>query len=225
VIRPEDAGAVLRLLGAAYPTYPVEPDTLELYTRELVRLPDMATLTTAASRWVETEDRYPTVHQLTVAYQAEARWRTEQARRADEQRALTRPGLPDVGASYAIEMIDVLRTATVEALANNRGHDHARGAAHCPVCSRSGEVAAAMEARVTDLLAARGIKPVPGPLVTTRCRCGDRGYVPVDTSEAGFTVRPCADCNTDAYELWQGGHLAPGHWCAECKEPAGARRR
>lgn len=218
---------VLGALAAAYPNHPAGADTVELYHQALRRLDSADTLQAAAGRWVETEDRYPTVHQLVEAYQAHARWQADAARAADEARAIARgtlPGMPAAAPQFAIEMVDVLRVATEEATAGSRKHDHVRGAAHCPVCASAASIADGMAARVKDLLANRGIVPGLGPVPTFRCaECFDRGMVVHDGDP--FTAHPCPACNPDGFALWEGGHYQPGHWCPECKDPGGARPR
>lgn len=64
-----DAIRLLEVLSAAYPTYPLEKTTVELYISALAGV-DADTARTACSRWVQKQDRYPTVSQLLAACRA-----------------------------------------------------------------------------------------------------------------------------------------------------------
>lgn len=85
-----------------------------------------------------------------------------------------------------------------------RGHDHHRGAEHCPICSTK-----APPPMFDD---SDALSTCPG--------CDGSHFVTVDRSRD--EVRPCQQCNGYAYSLWLGGHYEPGHRCDEC---APARRR
>lgn len=78
----KDARKVLRVLSAAYPSFPVGDDTVELYLAVLCgHVADGDVGLAAAERWVITgghapdgeRDRFPTPNQLLEACQAEAR--------------------------------------------------------------------------------------------------------------------------------------------------------
>lgn len=97
--------------------------------------------------------------------------------------------------------------------ADTRGHDHHRGAEHCPVCSAQRRV----EARE------RPFDP-PRPQWSTCSECDGSHFVEVDDGRDGLSVRPCSRCNGFAYTLWLGGHYEPNHRCDECA-PVGRRRR
>ena len=212
---PRDtAGAVLRLLTGAFPSPAITEDTARLYLDRMTSPPfgDVELLLAVAEACVDTLDRLPTVHQLLIAYQGAARSKIAAAQ-ARDQLAIERAGRgsPSRDDRHGREMVDVLRTALTEAMPggdDSRGHDHHRGAEHCPVCSRRDEIAATFQARVAELLAARGVTPVPQPVQTYRCRhCHDTGMVTVDDNPATLSMKPCADCCPEAIEAWAGGEL------------------
>jgi hypothetical protein len=207
---------VLGALQAAFPEHPGSHESVDLYCQQLHRLDDGDTLAGAAQGWIASRDRYPTVHQLVEAYQAEARARATARKQAEEARAIARgtlPGLPPVPASYGIEMVDVLRLATEEATAGGRKHSHDRGPEHCPTCSQADAIAAVMEARIGQLLASRGIVPPQGPLTTYLCpTCLDRGSVIVD-DEAVFRAYPCPTCNPRGHGHWKAEHRGAARDC------------
>lgn len=73
----EQAWKVLRVLTAAYPTYPVGEDTAELYLAVLTDANRRAEDGMAAVRtWVEEQDHFPRVTELLAAVQAAARKRS-----------------------------------------------------------------------------------------------------------------------------------------------------
>lgn len=209
------------MLGAAFPRHPVDEPTVQLYVAALGAPPfyDVGVLTAAVGNWVQTEDWYPTVHQLVEAYQTEARRRARARQAADEARALaagTLPGLPrPLGADTAIEVVDVVRTALAEAVGTGRrhsGHDRPGG---CPTCADAEAISDRVEARVHGLLAERGVQLPSRPLVTYVCgHCLDTLFELV--GDDPLQVAPCRSCQPVGYERWLGGHLAPGHWCGEC---------
>jgi hypothetical protein len=218
----EQALVVLGALAAAYPAHPVGADTVELYVRGMTALDDVEALQAAAQEWIAGQDRYPTLHQVLDGYHTHRR-RLQEARRYNEQLAAGERGvaraLPEAGASYGIEMVDVLRTATEEALAGRQGHQGhtVRGAGTCPVCASADEIAMLVESRVAQLRAERGLRATPDPVVTYRCHeCLDRGFSIVRDAGPDITVVPCMACNPEGYERWAGGHLMPGHWCPDC---------
>jgi hypothetical protein len=215
VIGDDTALAALRALTAAFPSPVVPDETIQLYRGQLTQPPfvDPEMLMVAVAEAMHLLDRFPTIHQLLTAYQGAARGKAAQAQ-ARDQLAIERAGRgsPTLDERHGREMVDVLRTALSEAMPggddDTRGHNHHRGAAHCPVCSRSDEIAETFQARVAELLAARGVTPVPQPLQTFRCRhCRDTGMVEVDTSPGSFSVKPCAECCPEATEAWSNGEL------------------
>jgi hypothetical protein len=216
VITEQQALVVLGALAAAFPTHPRGDDTAAIYTQGVATLADADVLHSAAVRWIATQDWFPTVHQLVEAYQAEARARATARKQAEEARAIARgtlSGLPPVPANYGIEMVDVLRLATEEATAGERKHSHDRGPEHCPTCSQADAIAAAMEARIGQLLASRGIVPPQGPLTTYLCpTCLDRGSVIVD-DEAVFSAYPCPTCNPRGHGHWKAEHRGAARDC------------
>lgn len=193
-----DVANVLRLLGAAFPTFPLDELTLETYVRSLAASPlDAATLNAAAVAWVATEDRYPTVHQLTEAYQAEARRRMQERADAEAERIMRAGGLPGVALDpgYAVEMVDVMRTALAQV-------------------GRGGSPAD-LGATARRLAEDRGLRP-PSGVETYACRtCHDLGHI-IEQDDP-MTVRPCGDCQPELHRRWADGHLIPGHTCAECR--------
>ena len=92
-----------------------------------------------------------------------------------------------------------------------RGHDHHRGAEHCPICSGQRRI----ESKERPFVP-------PKPQWSTCSECDGSHYVEVDGP--GLVVRPCSRCNGFAYSLWIGGHYEPGHRCDECA-PVGRRRK
>lgn len=70
-----DARRVLRVLTAAFPTYPVGEDTAELYLAMLSNWGDADCAFEAAKRWALTEVRFPKPTELLAAIQEEARER------------------------------------------------------------------------------------------------------------------------------------------------------
>jgi hypothetical protein len=223
VIATTDAEQVLHVLGAAFPTYPAEQPSTDLYLSALALPPfyDLSTLLAATTGWVLNHDRFPTVHQLVDAYQAEARRRVlarQQAEQARAEAAGTLPGMaPPLAATLALEMVDVLRTALTESVAGgapHTGHDK-YGAGTCTTCLARPDVEDAIEARVFQLLQERGLHPAGQPVATHACgRCLDTGFQVIDHDID--TMAPCSDCNREGYERWRDGHLAPGHWCTDC---------
>lgn len=214
MITTETAHAAVRMLSAAFPSPPLTEDTVNLYVSKLTSPPfvDPESLMIAVAEAMHLMDRLPTIHQLLVAYQGAARGKASAAQ-ARDQLAIERAGrgTPSRDDRHGREMVDVLRTALSEAMPggdDSRGHDHHRGAEHCPVCSRRDEIAATFQARVAELLAARGVTPVPQPIQTYRCRhCHDTGMVTVDDNPATLSMKPCADCCPEATEAWSNGEL------------------
>lgn len=213
-ITRETAAAILRLLTGAFPSPAITEDTARTYLDRMTSPPftDVDLLLAVAEACVDELDRMPSLHQLLIAYQGAARSKIAAAQ-ARDQLALERAGRghPTMDDRHGREMVDVLRTALSEALPTGdetRGHDHHRGATHCPVCSRRDEIAATFQARVAELLEARGVKPVPQPVELARCRrCNDTGMVTVDDDLATFSVKPCAECRPEATEAWANGEL------------------
>lgn len=228
MIATTDAEGVLVLLGAAFPTYPVTADTTDLYLTALARPPflDLATLLGAVGDWVATQDRYPTVHQLVDAYQAEARRRLLARQAAEQARAEaagTLPGLaPPLPQETALEMVDVLRTALGEAgTVPHKGHTK-HGPGSCLTCAMRDEIEDRMEGRVFELLAERGLRVQGQPVATYACgQCLDTRFEVID--HARGAVAPCRNCDPGGYQRWLDGHLAPGHWCTECAALARGR--
>lgn len=71
-----DAHRALRVLAAAFPTYPFGEDTQEIYLAALVtKIGDGDAAFDAARNWVFEQDRFPTVNQLLAACRLEARRR------------------------------------------------------------------------------------------------------------------------------------------------------
>lgn len=214
MITTETAHAAVRMLSAAFPSPPLTEDTVNLYVSKLTSPPfvDPESLMIAVAEAMHLMDRLPTIHQLLVAYQGAARGKASAAQ-ARDQLAIQRAGRgsPSRDDRHGREMVDVLRTALTEAMPGGdetRGHDHHRGAEHCPVCSRRDEIAATFQARVAELLAARGVTPVPQPVRTFRCRhCRDTGMVTVDDDPATLSMKPCPDCCPEATEAWANGEL------------------
>lgn len=214
MITADTAHAAVRMLSAAFPSPPLTEDTIGLYVDTLTKSPftDPESLMVAVGEAMHMLDRLPTLHQLLVAYQGAARGKINAAQ-ARDQLALERAGRghPTMDDRHGREMVDVLRTALKEAIPpgdETRGHDHHRGAKHCPVCSRRDEIADTFQARVAQLLEARGVKPVPQPVELARCRrCRDDGMVTVDDDPASFSVKPCPECRPEATEAWANGEL------------------
>lgn len=213
----EDVANVLRLLGAAFPTFPLDELTIEAYVRTLTAGPlEAATLNAAAVAWVASEDRYPTVHQLSDAYVAAGRREYANRRAAEDARIQAAGMLPGVALDpgYAVEMVDVMREALGSIGTGVLRHYHPDGDAdRCPTCSRSDEIADGVAEHAVRVAAARGLRPPVGVETYVCHRCADLTWV---ETEPG-TARPCQDCRPEAYERWIDGHLMPGHVCAECR--------
>jgi hypothetical protein len=200
----DDYIPALRLLGASYPTHPLDEMTLEAYSASLLRKNiDPQVLAVAAVRWMETEDRYPPVSRLLDACAVELRRRRDAARLADEEAAYNRgvlPGTVPADAAFGEEMADVLRTALVHTI-------------DVPPSQRQARVAA----EVADIMERRGLRPVAGPVPTVACLlCRDTGMHV--TEDEPFTCRPCRSCNPAGFARWEAGHLRPGHNCQECED-------
>jgi hypothetical protein len=64
-----DAIRLLEVLSAAYPTYPLEKATVELYISALAGV-DASVASPACARWVQEQDRFPTISQVIGACRA-----------------------------------------------------------------------------------------------------------------------------------------------------------
>lgn len=83
----EDARRVLRVLTAAFPTYPVGDDTAELYLAVIAgELPDFATAMRVVTDWATTQLLFPKPVELTDAYLAETERARKRANAAHGQR-------------------------------------------------------------------------------------------------------------------------------------------
>lgn len=221
MITERDALVAIRTLTAAYPNHPVEPDVVALWVTQLAQPPfdDVAVLHEAINDHVRSEQWFPSVVQMVSAYQRAARARLADRLAADEARALARgtlPGMPVVPVEYGTEMVDVVRTALARAVRGDRVHRHPGGdATACPTCTQAETIGASVAAHVAELRAHRGLAPPPSAVPTYACpRCHDVTYVEVGDSDMW---KPCPQCNTPAFDRWQGGHWRPGHTCAECE--------
>lgn len=226
---------MLRLLTGAFPHQHLTDENVEAYLARMTSSPfdDVGTLLAVAEATVDTLDRLPTLHQLLVAYQAAARAAIADAR-ARDQRALDRSGaargrLPGMDGQLGAAMTRVLRQALGEGLAtvggdDGRGHRHVRGIdpatgvvdgeghliGRCPVCAYGDDIAATMARRVGELMAEHHVTAVPQPVQLRQCQRCDLtmpGFVVADDEPAGFSVRPCPECQPDAYERWAAGGL------------------
>ena len=215
----DDVANVLRLLGAAFPTYPLDEITIETYVRTLTSGPlEASTLNATAVAWVATEDRYPTVHQLSHAYTAQARREAEERRAAEDARIQAAGMLPGVALDpgYAVEMVDVMREAMGQIGTGGLKHRHPDGdASRCGTCSRADALAVEVAEAATRVARDRGLRPPVGVKTYACPECRDLGYVATQTDP--FTVRPCGRCRPVAYERWIDGHLMPGHSCPDCR--------
>ena len=213
-ITHDQALHVLNMLSAAYPAAHYPDDTVRLYVSLMAeQFDDVGVLTAAAVRWVESETWPPNIAQLGESYQAEVARRLADVRAAEQQRAIAggHGSRPAVDPGYAVEMIDVIRTALDLPPAVHR---HGPGDV-CPTCSRMDEIAATVTERARQLAADRRLSP-PQFVETYSCPvCCDLGWV--ETSKPGGAVRPCR-CRPAAYERWIDGHLMPGHDCGECQD-------
>lgn len=226
MIRRDDALVALRMLGAGYPAYPVDADTVELYVVKMTELDDLPTLYAALDEWITNEDRFPTVHQVLSAYRVEAQRRVKARREAEQARAERHgilAGMPAPSAEYAAEMVDVLRTVWEDR--PQRNHTHRPGVdprETCLTCANADQIAAVTEHQVRELCKVRGITPPRWGQVTYACiECMDRGWVLVGDVELGdprVAVHPCPACQRDTHARWEGGHYGPGHSCSECDD-------
>lgn len=91
-----DAYRSLRVLRAAYPTFPFEPGTADVYAAALAqRIDDAGDADAAVTHWVCTQDRFPTVSQLLAACRAQDRHRRLQLVAEPEPLAPVPPGAFD----------------------------------------------------------------------------------------------------------------------------------
>lgn len=66
-------------------------------------------------------------------------------------------------------------------------------------------------------------REIPPDVADSDCHgCGGLGYVFVE-APAPWTVRPCDQCNSQVYDLWNTKHLRPNHRCRKC-DPTMRRR-
>lgn len=86
-MRADDAGQIIRLLSAAYPTYPVGEDTFDLYAEALMPRDAEAALA-AARHWITTQAQFPRINELLAAV------RSETVRRTPPPPALPEPTRP-----------------------------------------------------------------------------------------------------------------------------------
>lgn len=107
----EDARRVLRVLTAAFPTYPVGDDTAELYLAVIANdLPDFAVAMRVVTDWATTQLLFPKPVELTEAYtHAIGRQRARSERIRDEQRrhrgdTYACPRCKDTGIQHVKEM-------------------------------------------------------------------------------------------------------------------------
>lgn len=71
-MQAEEAGQVIRLLCAAYPTYPVGDDTSSLYVEALMSRDADAALA-AARHWITTQAQFPRISELLAAVRGATR--------------------------------------------------------------------------------------------------------------------------------------------------------
>lgn len=88
--RLEDARRILRVLTAAYPSYPFGDDSVELYLAVIVKeMPDFAIAMRAVTDWATSQLYFPKPVELTDAYLAETERQTRHT--ANVQRAQQHP--------------------------------------------------------------------------------------------------------------------------------------
>lgn len=89
--RLEDARRVLRVLTAAFPTYPVGDDTAELYLALILKdMPDFGTAMRVAIDWTSTQLLFPKPVELVDAYLAETQRANRRAIARREQQRIKR---------------------------------------------------------------------------------------------------------------------------------------
>lgn len=122
----EEALALVELLTRAYPTYPAEAGTIELYVGAIARCQqNVEDAATAVRDWIVGQPFFPKLNELIDAIGGVAR------RRAAEQRPQPLPGLPAEPGSQ-----EFVRTQLAEAratLARARKGKPAK-VYHCPTC-------------------------------------------------------------------------------------------
>lgn len=213
--------AALGRLWVNYRATPSEEDAvvvLEDWVRALTPYRD-ASVTRAAEQWLRDEEWMPTLAGFMSATQAE-----ERLARAQQTRALPSGPRNDEPLADSHEHAEMIRSLTGLLPRFERshnagapmGHDHHRGAAHCPVCSQHDH--SDEHWRVTCPACGTHDEIEPEPLWSSCSECDGSHFVFVNAND----VRPCSTCNRSTYDLWVGGHMAAGHRCEVC---APSRRR
>lgn len=127
----EDARGVLRLLTAAYPTYPVADDTAALYLELLVeKVPDPTIGYTAVAEWVTRELVFPKPAELLASCEAEA------SRRENRARAIAAGQRNPIPGQVACRECDDVGLVFTERARPNVG-DTVTEVAPCPGCRSS----------------------------------------------------------------------------------------
>lgn len=209
-----EATALVDLLRRAYPTYPIDAGTVELYTRALMADPHSAGVAASAVRtWIVNEAWMPKVNELLDAVKVEAATRNA----GSPQRALPVGAVavaPDKHSRVYARL-----SAQVKAEMPVPEHRHQQGVESCPACrlAESGEYAEAFAARLDELLGkhADELRVMDDPVETFACpQCLDSGFI--EDGMVDGTWRPCP-CRPDTYDRWREGHFQPGHSCAACE--------
>lgn len=116
----EEAAAILSLLASAWPKQPIPPDTAKTWANSLATEPFDPTW--EAAEWIVNNDQhFPTIARL------RERIRHEKARHT-ETHALEAAPVDPIGYQ---RFLALARAAITEV-----HHDHKRGAAGCPTCSK-----------------------------------------------------------------------------------------
>lgn len=208
-----EATALFDLLRRAYPTYPVDAGTVDLYVSALMGDRHGAAVAASAVRtWVVNEAWMPKVSELLDAIKGES---SQRSAGDGSQRSL--PAGVRAAASDRHSRLYARLAAQVRAEMPVPVHLHQKGAAQCPACTLTEGYAEAFAARLDELLGkhADELTVVDDPVETYACpQCLDAGFV--EDGMVDGTWRPCP-CRPEAYDRWREGHWQPGHSCAACE--------
>lgn len=199
----DETRRVLRTLTSAYGRQP-DDAMIETWSVSLSTVsPEIAQ--DCALDWVEHEDRMPSLNSFLLNCQTEARHRALVRNGGDRQ--LPPAPVPE----------DVRRIREAE--------QHRRSKAQIGLLAEVIRGHAEDEPMTDDEIAAivnaDRVAPLDDENAPRICSCGGSGLVYVDgqnrPNERGDFARPCEHCNTEAFALWRGGHMMPGHRCDICR--------
>lgn len=210
-----EATALFDLLRRAYPTYPVEAGTADVYVAALMRdRHDAGVAASAVRTWVVNESWMPKVNELLDAIKVEAA-----TRNAGDPYVHALPAGVQAVAPDQHSRIYARLSAQVKAEMPIPEHRHQQGVENCPACALrvNGSYATEFAARLDELLAkhADELRVVDDPVETFACpQCLDSGFI--EDGAVDGVWRPCP-CRPETYDRWREGHFLPGHSCAACE--------